>query len=275
MTITKTCSKCGKIKPINDFYKRKRSKDGASAWCKKCCSAWATEHYQWNKEKIDEQHAEYRLKNYEQIRAHQKEYYYSEEGQRKAKEYRETHREQQRKREQEWRDKNREYYRKKQNEHYHKNKEKHKEWHKKWRESHKEQIRESSKRYREENREKMNRSKLDKLHSDSIFKLSEQYRNRVQLALKAKEHRKVSKTAEMLGCDLYFFKDYMLATWKKRYGKPWAGEEYNVDHIIPLMSAQTEDDVKRLFHYTNLQLLTPEDNMRKREEDKKKYGASI
>lgn len=261
MTITKTCSKCGKTKPIIDFYKRKRSKDGASVWCKKCCSAWAAEHYQRNKEKINEQHAEYRLKNYEQVRAHQKEYYYSEEGQRKAKEYRKTHREQQRKREQEWRSKNREHYRKKQNEHYHKNKEKHKEWHKKWRDSHKEQVKESNKRYREENKEKINQSHIERLHNDSTYKMKEQTRNMIRYVFRSKSHHKTSHTVEILGCGLDFFCQYLLDTWEKNYGEPWNGEPYHIDHIIPLATAKTEEDVLRLCHYTNLQMLTPHDNL--------------
>ena len=33
---TKRCSKCGQIKPISEFYKKKSSKDGLYSICKEC-----------------------------------------------------------------------------------------------------------------------------------------------------------------------------------------------------------------------------------------------
>lgn len=34
---TKRCSKCGKVKPVNEFWKSRSSKDGLQSGCKKCC----------------------------------------------------------------------------------------------------------------------------------------------------------------------------------------------------------------------------------------------
>ena len=39
--------------------------------------------------------------------------------------------------------------------------------------------------------------------------------------------------------------------------------EWHIDHIIPLATAQSIEDVKRLCHYTNLQPLWAQDNLRK------------
>ena len=39
--------------------------------------------------------------------------------------------------------------------------------------------------------------------------------------------------------------------------------EWHIDHIIPLSSAKTEDELYRLCHYTNLQPLWAEDNLKK------------
>jgi hypothetical protein len=39
--------------------------------------------------------------------------------------------------------------------------------------------------------------------------------------------------------------------------------KWHIDHIIPLASAETEEDIYRLSHYTNLQPLWAEDNWRK------------
>ena len=40
-------------------------------------------------------------------------------------------------------------------------------------------------------------------------------------------------------------------------------EKVHIDHIIPLATAKTEEDVIKLCHYTNLQLLKAKDNLKK------------
>ena len=47
-------------------------------------------------------------------------------------------------------------------------------------------------------------------------------------------------------------------TWENR-------SEWEIDHIIPLASATTEEDVIRLNHYTNLRPLWTIDNQSKRD----------
>jgi len=34
--LKKVCTKCNEAKPISDFYRAKRSKDGFHSWCKQC-----------------------------------------------------------------------------------------------------------------------------------------------------------------------------------------------------------------------------------------------
>lgn len=62
------------------------------------------------------------------------------------------------------------------------------------------------------------------------------------------------------GSDL---RNYLHSTFEATYGMPreWINlKEVEIDHIIPLSTAKTIEDVKRLNHYTNLQLLFKEDN---------------
>jgi len=47
-------------------------------------------------------------------------------------------------------------------------------------------------------------------------------------------------------------------------GMSWENRsEWHIDHIIPLSSAKTKDELYKLCHYENLQPLWVEDNLKK------------
>ena len=77
----------------------------------------------------------------------------------------------------------------------------------------------------------------------------------IRNSLKDNGFIKYKKSAEIIGCSIdelkmFFeskFDKYM--TWDN-YGLVW-----DIDHIVPLSTAETEEDVIRLNHYTNLQPL--------------------
>lgn len=261
MTGTKTCTRCRENKERIMFQKRSSSKDGLSSWCKQCYSEWAKTYYLKN---IDKNRAkrkayastdrakelarerartdvakakrhEYEKKNLEHIRKYQHEYYAAHKKQIKMH--------------------NKEYQRK--------NRDKVREWHARYRNSHKEKISAYNKIYREKNLDVIRDKALNRLHNDPIHQMKERARNMVRYALRSKGHRKASRTKDILGCELDFLCGYLMRTWEKRYGKPWAGEPYHIDHIRPLSTAKTEEEIISLCHYTNLQMLTPEDNMAK------------
>ena len=74
----------------------------------------------------------------------------------------------------------------------------------------------------------------------------------------------------MVGCTPEFLKEYLekkfyphpkskeLMTWKNNTIRGW-----HVDHIKPLDKARTPEDVEKLMHYTNLQPMWMEENIRK------------
>lgn len=70
----KRCSKCGFVKDISDFYRRKETKEGYQSWCKKCVSKLHKEYYEENKEKITKLHKEYSRGNKKKITKYHKEY---------------------------------------------------------------------------------------------------------------------------------------------------------------------------------------------------------
>lgn len=158
---------------------------------------------------------------------------------------------------------------------------------KKWREEHHEQFLQMRKRYYQNNKEKYtqnnknwyNKHKEDykayakqyarqysdkKRKEDPVYYQKYRIRNFVLRAFARKGFTKRSHTTELLGCDFDTFYKYLLETFKNIYGYEWDGiEKVHIDHIIPLDTVQTIEDVEKLSHYTNLQLLKAQDNLHK------------
>lgn len=66
----KICQKCGKEKPLTEFYNHKKSKDGKTSQCKKCMDDY---HAQYAIAHAKELH-EYRVRNKDRYAAHAKVY---------------------------------------------------------------------------------------------------------------------------------------------------------------------------------------------------------
>lgn len=258
MAGTKTCTHCGREKLLEEFYKRSSSKDGLMTWCKTCYSEWAAEYYKKNKDKIQRKHKEYNssYEVKERIRARTR----TEEYKNKRREYEKTHKDIIKRKRDRYYANHRDAIIAHNTEYRRKNPDKAHQWAKTYREKHKEQISEYHKKYINENREKHREHIRNRLHTDELFKVKEQTRNMIRYALRSSGHRKESSTKDILGCELDFFFEYLKDTWAQRYGEPWSGQPFHIDHIIPLATAKTEEDVIKLCHYTNLQMLTPSDN---------------
>lgn len=141
---------------------------------------------------------------------------------------------------------------------------KHKEERKKYREENKEKI----KKYREENKEKIRESHnkyiQDKRNNDIIYKLKDQMRTSIRESFRRKGMNKSKHTEEIVGIPLDELYKYLLNTFKENYGYDWDfKEEVHIDHKYPLKYATTEEEVFKLCHYTNLQLLKGSDNLEK------------
>lgn len=67
----KRCGKCGKTKMLNEFYKKKATKDGYCAMCKLCMNIYRLAHYKENKEKVRKSQGVYYKKNKEKIEKRQ------------------------------------------------------------------------------------------------------------------------------------------------------------------------------------------------------------
>ncbi len=103
-----------------------------------------------------------------------------------------------------------------------------------------------------------------KYKSDPIFKLKHFFRVRVQKYIKRKRWTKKSTLNQYLGCSGLEVKQHIEKqfkpemTWENHGVHGW-----HIDHIIPLASATTEDEIYKLCHYTNLQPMWAKDNLSK------------
>jgi hypothetical protein len=103
---------------------------------------------------------------------------------------------------------------------------------------------------------------INEYNSDPKNKLKNSLRSRINELLNKKYNN--PRTLELVGCDYQFLIKYIENKFTD--GMSWDNYGYNgwhLDHIIPVSLAKTEEDVYKLYHYTNLQPLWAEDNLRK------------
>ena len=117
-------------------------------------------------------------------------------------------------------------------------------------------------RYYKKNKDKILAKKKQKFDSDPVYALGVRIRNLIRGSFTKKGKRKNSKTVMILGCTIPEFHNHIENLFVE--GMNWDNRsEWDIDHIIPIASAKTEEDVIRLNHYSNLQPLWSSDNRSK------------
>ena len=224
----KICKKCEIEKELEQFHKDTRTKDGREGSCKDCKNKYQQE----NKERIKENKSKYYIENKDKF----KEYKINNKD--KSKEYNKK-----------YRDKNK--YKIKSYKLTEEQKIKKKIYTKKWLEENKEQVKIQKNNY-----------KIKKIKNDVLFSLKHNINTSILYHLRNFGYSKKSRTQEILGCSFDEFKVYLESkfeewmNWKNR--GLYNGElkyGWDIDHIIPISTAKTEEDVIELSHYTNLQPL--------------------
>ena len=122
--------------------------------------------------------------------------------------------------------------------------------------------------YRKENRETINKKKriYERIQrkNDPVYKLKGNIRNAINDAFGRRNQQKNEFAAEITGMSTDDLCNYLLKTFSDIYGYEWDGKEsVHIDHIVPLVQANTEEEVKALCHYSNLRLIRAEDNLKK------------
>ena len=125
--------------------------------------------------------------------------------------------------------------------------------------------RESNLIYKKKNREqilKQKRAYYQRRMKDPLFQLKRRIRKRTYTSFRVNNWYKTKSTSVYLGTDYETFYNYIEKLFID--GMSWERlNEIHIDHIIPLSSANTEEELIKLCHYTNLQPLWAEDNLRK------------
>lgn len=122
---------------------------------------------------------------------------------------------------------------------------------------------ETRKKYKSLNEDKLkeyyNSWRKDKMENDEMFRMKANIRSLISITFRNKCVTKKSKCFELLGCDYEFFKSYI----ESQFTKDMNWNNIHFDHIKPLCTAKTKEDVIQLSHYTNFQPLLAMDNFKK------------
>ena len=102
-----------------------------------------------------------------------------------------------------------------------------------------------------------------KRKNDPLFKFTGQVRVAIRDGIIRKGYRKTTRTHKILGCDYQFFMEYIKMQFTEGMTIDQLGSDIHLDHIIPVSSATTHDEVLRLNHYSNFQPLWAADNTAK------------
>ena len=146
-----------------------------------------------------------------------------------------------------------------------------------YRDKNKEKVFESKRRYRAKNAEKIklakqkygieNRDKISKALAkrravNPIVRMANSMRRSIRRYLDAGQKGEMS-SFEIIGCSKDDLRKHLES--KFRDGMTWQnyGKHWHIDHIVPLISAKSSDEIKRLCHWKNLQPLTAFENISK------------
>tara|TARA_R110001632_G_scaffold142396_1_gene258402 strand:- start:29 stop:679 length:651 start_codon:yes stop_codon:yes gene_type:complete len=168
----------------------------------------------------------------------------------------------------EWYKKNRETQLSKMKDYNTDNREVRLEQQKQYREDNKESIHQTKEIWRKNNQKRvttnLNKNRKRRYDTDMMFRLKTHIGNRLKVYLKKNNLQKNNTTQNIIGCSPQELRDHLESQFTD--GMSWNNYGFygwHVDHIIPMASAKTEKELHKLNHYSNLQPLWAEDNIKK------------
>ena len=249
MNATKICRICGIEKPLSGFRFRNDSKKYRNE-CKDCCNRHSADYRRTHKAQIAELNKRYDEEHKAELAEYSKNY--QKHHLDKFREYNKKHRENMTEEQRQRLNEREKIYREPR-----KNDPAYLEKRRIW-------DRNSTKRRRKE----ITAYEQKRKQNDPVFKLKKQIRNEIRASFNRRGLRKSKHTEEIIGCSTEFLCKHLYETYLKRYGIEYDGKEpVHIDHIKPLSNAKTEQDVIKLCHFSNLQLLKAEDNLYKNDNE--------
>ena len=116
--------------------------------------------------------------------------------------------------------------------------------------------------HKEQRRIYDNEYRKNRYKTDPLFRCKVRCRSRINSFYKSSGFKRSNTTQDMIGCSWEFLVEYL----ENKFCVGMTHGNYclwHIDHIIPLDSAKSEEDVYRLCHYTNLQPMWGFLNVRK------------
>ena len=118
------------------------------------------------------------------------------------------------------------------------------------------------KKYYQKNKDTILSKRKERRKNDPVYALGIRIRNLINVSFSKKGKRKKSKAEIILGCTIPEFHRHIESLFVE--GMNWDNRsKWDIDHKIPIASANTEEDIIRLNHYTNLRPLWSYDNRSK------------
>ena len=232
----KECTKCGEVKPFGDYGNHRNGKHGLQPACKACTAKSMAAYRAANREAIIQSKRKWNGANREVLAE-------------RSKEYRRKNKDLIKKRAREYEEANKEAIAEYKREYYQKNKQAFTRRRRKW--------------YKE-NRELTTKRNKEKYKKDPLFKIARLLRGRLGQAMVG--NLKAAPTRELLGCTYKHARQHIESQFTD--GMSWDNHGmhgWHIDHVIPCASFDLTDpeQQKECFHYTNLQPLWAEDNLKK------------
>lgn len=251
MLTTKHCNKCGKSLPEDQFYKDSTKHDGLQSNCIPCRrkAKGITQREKQREKQRKEIERERRI--IKQFKDHWRSLAFQWTGSEIYKKWAKMIKLEQIKR---WQKENPEKVKAKG---------------KKWRDNNKDFVKQIRNDWERKNRERRlaykrenSRKRRIKNKDNPLAIAQKRVRDRTLSAFKAKRWQKRSKTREMLGCSKDMLVTYIESQFTKGMGWHNRGE-WHIDHIIPLSSASTVEELEKLAHFSNLRPMWANENMAK------------
>jgi hypothetical protein len=115
---------------------------------------------------------------------------------------------------------------------------------------------------RAKRREYLRQYEKNRKATDKVYDMKKRVRRQILTTLARKGYTKKSRSYEILGTDYDSFIKYIEDQFVE--GMSWDNRKiWDLDHIIPISFAQTEEDIIKLNHYTNFRPLWSIENMKR------------